>query len=292
MARPERHDADYFPFFVKDGKTLYILESKYGLEGIGFFTNLMRFLTRQTDHHICIKEESDRMYFFAQIRCPEDIGIDMLNLMAKTGKIDADLWGKSKVVVSADLLNSLRDAYKNRKNAPIEMAQIRVTYRQNEISSPDNPITYPDNTQTKLKETKLKERVKVRKQKATTLPPDFSISESVKKWAAEKGFKRLDEHLEAFKAKCMAKGYEYIDWDSAFREAIRTDWAKLNTGGNGNGRHGEGGYGIQPTGRAMPKEYRGEDIPIPDEQTRKDNVERARALTRSLASHNIPSGNT
>jgi len=142
----------------------------------------------------------------------------------------------------------------------------------------------------KGKERKGKGIVNPKKQK-TTLPPDFSISESVRKWAAEKGFKRLDEHLEAFKAKCMAKGYEYIDWDSAFREAIRTDWAKLNTGG-GNGRHGEGGHGIQPTGRAMPKEYRGEDIPIPDEQTRKDNVERARALTRSLAAHNIPSGNT
>ena len=84
MGRPERHDADYFPFYVKDGKTLFILESKYGLQGIGFFTNLMRFLTRQTDHHICIKDESDRLYFFAQIRCPEEIGMDMINLMVKT----------------------------------------------------------------------------------------------------------------------------------------------------------------------------------------------------------------
>ena len=157
MARPERHDADYFPFYVKDGKTLFILESKYGLQGIGFFTNVMRFLTRQTDHHICIADESDRLYFFAQIRCPEDSGMDMLNLMAKTGKIDSGLWEKNRVIVSQDLLNSLKDAYKNRNNPIIEMSKIRVSYQHNPISYPQNPVTSPDNPQSKVKESKVKE---------------------------------------------------------------------------------------------------------------------------------------
>lgn len=157
MGRPERHDADYFPFYVKDGKTLYILESKYGLQGIGFFTNLMRFLTRQTDHHICIQDESDRLYFFAQIRCPEDVGMDMIGLMVKTGKLDAKLWAESRVIVSQDLLDSLRDAYKNRNNPIIEIDQIRVSYHKNEVTYPNIPLTSPDKPQRKLKETKLKE---------------------------------------------------------------------------------------------------------------------------------------
>jgi hypothetical protein len=66
MARPERHDVDYFPFFAKRGKTLNILQSKYGLEGIGFFTNLMRFLALTPDHYYCIKEEYDKLKFFAE----------------------------------------------------------------------------------------------------------------------------------------------------------------------------------------------------------------------------------
>lgn len=61
----------------------------------------------------------------------------------------------------------------------------------------------------------------------TPLPPDFQVSETVKAWAEKKGFDRLDEHLEAFKAKCAARGYLYIDHDAAFMEAIREDWAKL-----------------------------------------------------------------
>ncbi len=157
MARPERHDADYFPFYVKDGKTLFILESKYGLRGIGFFTNLMRFLTRQTDHHICIQDESDRLYFFAQIRCPEDIGTDMLDLMAKTGKIDIELWENNRVIVSNDLLISLNDAYRKRNNPIIKIAQIRVSYHNNPITTANNPITTANNPQRKGKERKGKE---------------------------------------------------------------------------------------------------------------------------------------
>ena len=154
MGRPERHDADYFPFYVKDGKTLFILESKYGLQGIGFFTNLMRFLTRQTDHHICIGDDSDRLYFFAQIRCAEDVGTDMLNLMSKTGKIDAKLWDKNRVIVSQDLLDSLKDAYKNRNNPIIEIDEIRLSYQVNEVSYQENPVTSPDKPQRKGKERK------------------------------------------------------------------------------------------------------------------------------------------
>ena len=164
MARPERRDADYFPFYIKDGKTLFILESKYGLQGIGFFTNLMRFLTRQTDHHICIRDESDRLYFFAQIRCPEDIGMDMISLMVKTGKIDATLWNEQRVIASEDLLNSLQDAYRNRKNKIITIQEIIISYTNNPITYEDTPLN-PEigghNPQRKGKETKGKESIEV-----------------------------------------------------------------------------------------------------------------------------------
>lgn len=61
----------------------------------------------------------------------------------------------------------------------------------------------------------------------TPLEPGFGISDRVKAWAAEKGYGQLSRHLEAFKTKCLAKSYSYADWDAAFMEAIREDWAKL-----------------------------------------------------------------
>lgn len=160
MARPERHDADYFPFFVKDGKTLYILESKYGLQGIGFFTNLMRFLTRQPDHYVCVSEESDRLYFFAQLHSPIDIGMDMLSTMAKTGKIDAALWNENMVIVSKDLLKSLEPLYLKRKNKIPNIDDIRVIYAGNlvndGIEDEETIVNGVDNTQSKVKKSKVK----------------------------------------------------------------------------------------------------------------------------------------
>lgn len=69
---------------------------------------------------------------------------------------------------------------------------------------------------------------KDRKQQKRPMPSDFGISDRVRSWAAEKGHARLDQHLESFKAKCAANGYRYADWDAAFMEAIRGNWAKLN----------------------------------------------------------------
>lgn len=60
------------------------------------------------------------------------------------------------------------------------------------------------------------------------MPADFGISDRVRQWAGEKGYARLDEHLESFRSKAKARGYTYVDWDEAFMEAVRKDWAGLN----------------------------------------------------------------
>lgn len=65
------------------------------------------------------------------------------------------------------------------------------------------------------------------KAKKSRLDPEFRISDAVRAWAAKNGYGQLDKHLDAFKRKATAKGYAYIDWDAAFMEAIREDWAKL-----------------------------------------------------------------
>lgn len=70
-------------------------------------------------------------------------------------------------------------------------------------------------------------RAKPPRSRKTPLPENFAVSDRVKAWAKEKGFGRLDEHLDAFLRKVKANGYTYIDWDAAFMEAIREDWAKL-----------------------------------------------------------------
>ena len=61
----------------------------------------------------------------------------------------------------------------------------------------------------------------------THLPENFSISENVKEWADKNGHDQLELHLAKFIDTAKAKGYKYIDWDAAFRNAISGNWAKV-----------------------------------------------------------------
>jgi len=130
MARPERHDVDYFPFIAKRGKTLNILQSRYGLEGIGFFTNLLRFLALTPDHHYCIKEELDMLNFFAEIGLPDaEKGLAMIELMVKTEKLDRDLWENHKVIACPAFLEGVKHAYERRSNPIITLEEIRAKFQ-------------------------------------------------------------------------------------------------------------------------------------------------------------------
>jgi len=166
MARPERHDVDYFPFYVKDGRTLHILEGKYQCKGTGFFTNVCRFLSQRPDHHFCLRDEGDRMWFFSSAYCDEESGMDMINIMVSTGKLDKDLWIKYQVIASEDFLDSVKDAYSKRKNECITMDEIREHYLVSggrntqatefpgEETHKDDDVSGVNKPQTKLKETK------------------------------------------------------------------------------------------------------------------------------------------
>ena len=101
-----------------------------------------------------------------------------------------------------------------------------------------------DNTENKYKRKgKAKTGKLPESTRKTPIAPDFAISERVKEWAEREKYDNLDAHLAAFKRKCLANGYTYVDWDSAFMEAIRTDWAELRKGGSYGKRKGPGDTG-------------------------------------------------
>ena len=101
--------------------------------------------------------------------------------------------------------------------------------------SPDSLFLIPDSLIPDMPQAKPATRQpKADKQRKAKMPPDFAISERVATWASKNGFGSLEAHLEAFKRKVEASGYMYINWDSAFMEAIREDWAKLRTPQRGN----------------------------------------------------------
>ena len=180
MARPPRKNADYFPFYAKDGRTLYILESKYGCKGTGFFTNVMRFLTLETNHHVDILDDTDRMYFFSKCHCDEESGMDMLNIMSKTGKINRELW-EIKVIVSQDHMDSIADAYRNRTNDIITMDEIKkkcVSCGESGVSDVGNGVSDVIKPQSKVKKSKVYKKKKF-------IPPEIK---DVIKYFSDNGY--------------------------------------------------------------------------------------------------------
>ncbi len=168
MARPESHTVPYFPFTVKNGKTLFLLEDKYGCKGTGFFTNVLRILSNTPDHHICLRDEVSRRMFFAEAKCDEESALDMINMMVLTGKLDRELWEKKQVIFSEDFRQSITDAYKRRSNKIIEKDNIYFLYglsqkllskseENNQVNVDGNPDNSHNNPQSKVKESKGEE---------------------------------------------------------------------------------------------------------------------------------------
>jgi hypothetical protein len=78
-------------------------------------------------------------------------------------------------------------------------------------------------------EPSVEPKARTRKAPKSVIPDAFAVSERVTAWAAAKGFGDLDAHLEHFVGKAKAQGYTYADWEQAFMNAIRDDWARLRT---------------------------------------------------------------
>ena len=127
MAR-EKNTVDYFPFYVKDGKTLFALQEEYGIAGIGYFTQLFRYLSQVPEHWISFQDEYDRRRFIKYMGGDETICIHIVNIMCTTGKLDKTLWETKGVIVSEDFLDSLEKVYSRRANSlNIEIVREKVS---------------------------------------------------------------------------------------------------------------------------------------------------------------------
>lgn len=65
-------------------------------------------------------------------------------------------------------------------------------------------------------------------------PPDFSPSESTTEYLVREyslAPEDIARYVDAFRDRCLAKGYRYVDWDAAFRNCVKDDWPKYRANG-------------------------------------------------------------
>lgn len=162
MGRPTKETVDYYPHFVKGGRTIFILESKYGNDGYAFWFKLLEILGDAEGHYYDCSVPNNWAYLLAKTRCSEDTAKDIINTLLTLGKIDSELWENKQVIWCQHFVDNLSSVYKRRNiEAPIKPSFRSEKPQETSVSVNENPSKREliDTEITKEKESREKKRI-------------------------------------------------------------------------------------------------------------------------------------
>jgi hypothetical protein len=219
MARPIKDGMDYFSHDTDAAgdEKIESLMLAHGPVGYTFYFVLLERIYRTPNGELNISEAETRQILARKMFITQQEFDSILPTAIKTGCFCEASYTQNGVLTS----EGIKKRYQTINHKRLKNRTKIVSAAETKQKHGNNPSETPES---KVKESKVKERKAVNK---TSLPADFKVSERVKLWAKEKGHSHLDEHLESFKLKAMAKKYTYVDWDAAFMGAIRDNWAKI-----------------------------------------------------------------
>ena len=198
MARPERNNVDYFPFYCEEGNKMFYIEETYGNNGFATFIKLLRELAKSNYHYLDLSKPTTQMFLSAKCKVSKETLLSIISDLVELGKFDRVLWNESSVVWCQDFIDSIQDAYIKRKNKCITydgliQHLISLGIRKPMLKSKNNT----NNTQTILKYT-IQEETKEKKTKLNntkTLLSEINISdlenEEIEYFEIAKAFNQL-----------------------------------------------------------------------------------------------------
>ncbi len=186
MARPKKQTIDYFPHSCTHGKTMFIIEQKYGNDGYAFWFKLLELLGDTAGHYIDLNDEATQEFLQAKTRISWDLCHEILDLLAKLDAIDAELW-EHKIVWCQNFVDGISDVYKNRRT---EIPSRPSFY----IEKPhDADISTGENPKSKVKKSKGKES----KEKESKEKEDISLQiKNLRSRYSEEQLKIIDEYFD------------------------------------------------------------------------------------------------
>jgi hypothetical protein len=105
---------EWIKLYLKNGRTFAYLRRKYPLVGIGFFCELLMLLANTPGHHVDMSDDIDRDYLLDAMNIEESQARMLIDELAKTGKVDAELWARG-VVFMPSCIDSLSEFYRRKK---------------------------------------------------------------------------------------------------------------------------------------------------------------------------------
>jgi len=123
MARKQKMTVNYFPHYVNDGKTIFILESKFGNDGYSFWFKLLEILGKSPKHFYDCRDTYNFNFLLAKTRFTEEKTTEILDLLAGLNAIDEELW-KMKIIYSENFIDNLDSVYNRRDTQPATKKEI------------------------------------------------------------------------------------------------------------------------------------------------------------------------
>ena len=114
MARPLKNTVEYFPHFVKSGRTVFILESRFGNDGYAFWFKLLEILGESEGHSYDCSDTPSWAYLVSKARVTDEQAEEIISLLVDMGKIDRTLWEEHRVIWVDNFVRNLFGLYKMR----------------------------------------------------------------------------------------------------------------------------------------------------------------------------------
>ena len=116
MARPKKATVDYFPHVTEHGKTLFILESRWGNDGYAAWFKILERLGASDGHYIDCRDAGTWAYLVAYTKVGDETLMDIVNFLAEVNAIDRGFW-REKLIYSENFVAGITDAYRKRINS-------------------------------------------------------------------------------------------------------------------------------------------------------------------------------
>lgn len=123
MGRNAARTVEYFPMFVKFGKTIFLLEEKWGNDGFSFWVKLLMILGGSQNHYLdCSKDtqagQENWDYLVARSHLSPEKCDEIIGWLSLRGNLDAELWKLKRIVWCQTFVDNLTEVYAHRKYPP------------------------------------------------------------------------------------------------------------------------------------------------------------------------------
>lgn len=113
MTRPRKQTVDWFPHSCSHGRTMFVLERRWGIAGYGFWFKLLEILGNTEGHFIDADNQATMDYLQAYTYTDKETCFEILNQLANLEAIDPKLW-EEKIIWSDNFVKGLAPCYRNR----------------------------------------------------------------------------------------------------------------------------------------------------------------------------------